>query len=468
LSLFINGEWIETEERITVYNKYSGEELGKVSAASQDHIRQAVSASKQAMKERPLSVEDRYQILSRTSRLLLEHRDEMALIMAKEAGKPITEATTEITRAARTFLISAEESKRISGEMVPLASAEPVGKLAFTLRKPIGVVCAISPFNYPINLVAHKVGPAVAAGNAFVLKPASTTPFTAIRLLQLMQEAGLPDGFGHLVTGGGSTVGEWLLQEEGFSFYTFTGSPRVGKHLKESIGLRPCTLELGSNSATVVHKDADIEYAAERCARTAFNNAGQVCISVQRIMVHQEVRERFLAKLVAVTRSLPVGDPLDPTTVVGPMISEADAIRAEQWIKEAVDEGAQLLCGGTREGTMVQPAILVDVPLHSKLCVEEAFAPVVAVNFYSTLDEAIALVNRSKYGLQGGLFTRSLEVMLKCANEIHVGGLMVNETSAFRSDEMPYGGVKESGIGREGPKYTIQEMTEMKLVVIHQ
>jgi acyl-CoA reductase-like NAD-dependent aldehyde dehydrogenase len=467
LSLLINGKWIETDERISVFNKYNGEEIGQVSAASKEHIRLAVQSARQAMKQRPLSMEDRYTILSRTSELLLQHRDKMAELIAREAGKPLAEAKTEVTRAARTFLISAEEAKRISGEMVPLASGEPVAKLAFTLRKPIGVVCAISPFNYPINLVAHKVGPAIAAGNAFVLKPATTTPFTAIRLLQLMQEAGLPDGYGHLVTGGGSTVGEWLLQEEGFSFYTFTGSPRVGKHLKEMIGLRPCTLELGSNSATVVHNDADIEYAAERCARTAFNNAGQVCISVQRIMVHKDVQERFLAKMVEVTKSLLVGDPMNPLTEVGPMISEADAVRAEEWIQEAVEAGAQLLCGGTRIGTMVQPAVLANVPLDAKLCVEEAFAPVVAVNSYSSLDEAIAMVNNSKYGLQGGLFTRSLEVMIKCAHEIHVGGLMVNETSAFRSDEMPYGGVKESGIGREGPRYTIQEMTEMKLVVVH-
>lgn len=467
MSLLIDGKWIETDERITVFNKYNGEVIGQVSAASKEHIRQAVLSAQQAMNNRPLSMEARYQILSRTAELLLQHRDEIGGLIAKEAGKPFNEAKTEVTRAARTFLISAEEAKRISGEMVPLASDESVAKLAFTLRKPIGVVCAISPFNYPINLVAHKVGPAIAAGNAFVLKPASTTPFTAIRLLQLMQEAGLPDGYGHLVTGGGATVGEWLLQEEGFSFYTFTGSPRVGKHLKGAIGLRPCTLELGSNSATVVHSDADIEYAAERCARTAFNNAGQVCISVQRIMVHKDVKERFLAKMVEVTKSLVVGDPMNPETQVGPMISEADAVRTDEWIREAVDAGARLLCGGTRKGTLVQPAVLADVPFHAKLCVEEAFAPVVVVNSYSSLDEAIAMVNNSKYGLQGGLFTRSLDVMIKCAHEIHVGGLMVNETSAFRSDEMPYGGVKESGIGREGPRYTIQEMTEMKLVVVH-
>ncbi|TBL79070.1 aldehyde dehydrogenase family protein [Paenibacillus thalictri] len=468
MSLLIDGTWIETEEQIKVYNKFNGEEIGQVSVASREQIRQAVASSQRAMKEQPLSSEERYRILSRTSELIMKNQDELALTIATEAGKPVNEAKIEVGRAARTFQISAEEAKRIAGEMVPLSSADPVAKLAFTLRKPIGVVCAISPFNFPINLVAHKVAPAVAAGNAFVLKPATTTPLIAIRLLKLMQEAGLPEGYGHLVIGSGSTVGEWLLEEQGFSFYSFTGSPRVGKHLKEAIGLRPCALELGSNSATVVHHDADIEYAAERCGRTAFNNAGQVCISVQRIMVHEDVKVRFLTKLVEVTKSLRVGDPSDPATEVGPMISTADAERTMDWIQEAVDHGAKLLCGGTRDGVMIQPAVLADVPTHLKLCVEEAFAPIVVVNTYRTLDEAIAMVNNSKYGLQGGLFTKSLEVMIRCANEIHVGGLMVNQTSAFRSDEMPYGGVKESGIGKEGPRYAIQEMTEVKLIVIHQ
>lgn len=467
VSLYIAGEWIETNDRISVYNKYTGEEIGHVSQATEEHIHRAVRTAKQAMKLEPLSEERRYQILSSTSVALSKQQDEIAALIAKEAGKPFKEAKGEVARAARTFLIAAEESKRIVGEMIPIASAVSNAKLAFTLRAPIGVVCAISPFNFPINLVAHKIAPAIAAGNAFVLKPATVTPLTSIRLLQIMIESGLPRGYGNLVIGSGSTVGEWLLKESGFSFYTFTGSPSVGQHLKKSIGLRPCTLELGSNSATIVHSDADLSYAAERCARTAFNNAGQVCISVQRIFVHEDVKSEFIKNLVQSTKGLTVGDPTDSETDVGPMISEAEAVRAQNWIEEAVQHGGTVVCGGTRIGSVVHPTVLVDVPLDTNICVEEAFAPVVVVTSYREIEEAIELVNSSRYGLQAGLFTNAMDIIVKCAREIEVGGLMVNETSSYRSDEMPYGGVKESGIGREGPRFAIAEMTEMRLVVIH-
>lgn len=467
MSIWVAGEWIETNDKLPVINKFTGEVLDYVSVATRDHIHAAVVSAQAAMKEHPLSTEERYRILAETSKLLLERQDDIALVMAKEAGKPFKESKTEVNRAARTFLIAAEEAKRIHGEMVPLSSDQPVGKLAFTMRVPIGVICAISPFNFPVNLVAHKIAPAIAAGNAFVLKPASYTPLSSITLVKLMEEAGLPKGYGHLVIGGGSTVGQWLLEEPDFAYYTFTGSPAVGKHLKTAVGLRRSTLELGSNSATIVHGDADLAYAAERCARTAFNNAGQICISVQRIFVQEDVAESFLMKLVAVTESLKVGDPTDPLTDVGPMISEGEAARAVEWIAEAIENGAKLFTGGVRTGNVITPAVLSNVSLTCRICREEAFAPLVMVNTYKSIDEAIELVNASKYGLQAGLFTSSLEVMMKAAREIEVGGLMVNETSAFRSDEMPYGGVKESGIGREGPRYVIEEMTEMKLVVIH-
>jgi acyl-CoA reductase-like NAD-dependent aldehyde dehydrogenase len=400
MSLFIDGEWMETPEKTPVLNKYTGEVIGHVSVATRDHIRQAVESGKKAMKERPLSTEERYRILATTSRIILERQDEIGLLIAKEGGKPFKEAKIEAGRAARTFLIAAEEAKRIHGDIVPLASDQPTSKLAFTLRVPIGVVCAISPFNFPINLVAHKVAPAIAAGNAFVLKPSSYTPLTSIMLLKIMEEAGMPKGYGHLVIGSGSTVGEWLLEEPGFAYYTFTGSPAVGKHLKTKVGLRKSTLELGSNSATIVHSDANIEFAAERCARTAFSNAGQICISVQRIFVQEDVYDRFLDKLVAVTKSLKVGDPTDPATDIGPLISEGEARRAEEWIQEAVQRGAKLLTGGERTGAVITPTILVDVPADCKVCCEEAFAPLVVVNKYTTIDEAISMVNDSKYGLQ--------------------------------------------------------------------
>ncbi len=467
MSLWINGEWLDTDEKIAVTNKFSGEVLTEVSVATQAHIHDAVQSAQKAMRDNPLSSEARYNILAAASQRLTERQDELALQMSKEAGKPFKEARMEVGRAARTFLIAAEEAKRIHGEIVPLASDQPVGKFAYTIRVPIGVVCAISPFNFPINLVAHKIAPALAAGNAFVLKPASYTPLSAISLMKILEESGLPQGYGHLLIGGGSTVGEWLLEEEGVAFYSFTGSPSVGKRIRSRVGLRPVTLELGSNSATIVHNDADLAYAAERCARTAFNNAGQICISVQRIYVQEQMADAFLEKLIAATKSLKVGDPTDPGTDVGPMISEKEAIRAEEWVAEAVENGARLLHGGQRNGAIFEPTILTDVTFGCRVCSEEAFAPVVMVNTYDTIEEAIAMVNHTRYGLQGGLFTNSLDVMMKCAREIEVGGLMVNETSSFRSDEMPYGGVKESGVGREGPRYAIAEMTEVKLIVVH-
>jgi acyl-CoA reductase-like NAD-dependent aldehyde dehydrogenase len=467
LSLWIAGEWIDTEEQQPVKNKYNGKVIGHVSVATREHISTAVQSGRKAMKENPIGPERRSEILLKTAALIHKNHGELAQLIAQEGGKPLKEALVEVSRAVRTFTVSAEEAKRVHGEMVPIATADVPGKLAFTVRVPVGVVCAISPFNFPINLVAHKIAPAFAAGNAFVLKPASYTPLTAIRLCQLMEEAGLPKGYGHLVIGGGSTVGEWLLEEQGFAFYTFTGSPMVGKHLKERIGLRRCTLELGSNSATLIHSDADIQYAAQRCAKTAFGNAGQICISVQRVFVQESKFDEFLEAFVAATKSLKVGDPSDAATDVGPMIQLKEAERAESWIQEAIQSGAVLRLGGTRNGAMIDPTILTDVAENQNVCCQEAFAPLVIVNRYDSLDDGIAQVNRSKYGLQGGLFTSSLEVMMRCAREIEVGGLMVNETSAYRSDEMPYGGVKESGIGREGPKYTIEEMTESKLIVIH-
>ncbi|QSO47299.1 aldehyde dehydrogenase family protein [Alicyclobacillus mengziensis] len=467
MSLWIDGEWIDTEEKVPVLNKYTGEIIAHVSQATREHVRKAVEGAQRAMQEHPLSVQERYRILSYISNQLELQADRLAMTIAKEAGKPFSESRTEVLRAVQTFRISAEEAKRISGEMVPLSSPHAQGKLAFTLRVPIGVVCAISPFNFPLNLVAHKVAPAIAAGNAFVLKPATYTPLTAISLMKLFEEAGLPKGYGNLVIGSGRTVGQYLLEEPGFAYYTFTGSPPVGKHLREAVGLRKTTLELGSNSAIVVHQDADLDLAADRCAKTAFNNAGQVCISVQRIYVQEEVYDAFLGKFKPAVEALKVGDPSDPSTQVGPMISETEAMRAEAWIQEAVEAGATLITGGTRDGAVVSPTVLTNTAPTCRVCSEEAFAPLVVVNRYQTLDEAIMHVNDSRFGLQAGIFTSSIDVMLKFSKRVQVGGVNINDTSAFRADEMPYGGVKESGVGREGPRYAIEEMTESRLVVIH-
>ncbi len=388
--------------------------------------------------------------------------------MAYEAGKPLRDALAEVERAADTFTWAGEEAKRIHGEMVPLeATPGSENRLAFTIRVPVGVVCAITPFNFPINLVAHKVAPALAAGNAVVLKPASYTPIVAAKLCAIMADAGLPPGWLNLVVGPGDSVGNALLTDARIGFYTFTGSVPVGEALKRTIGLRRCTLELGSNSAVIVHEDADIANAATQCALKGFSYAGQVCLSVQRILVHRAVAEEFTTKLVSVTQGLRVGDPKDTTMDIGPMISEGEARRAESWIREAVAEGASLLTGGLRDGQFLAPAVLANVQPQMRVVCQETFAPIVTVQTYETLDEALGMANDSEFGLQAGIFTGSLAVAMAAARGLRVGGVMINDTSFYRAGQMPYGGVKRSGMGREGPRYAVEEMTELRLVVLN-
>ena len=331
----------------------------------------------------------------------------------------------------------------------------------------MGPVCAISPFNFPLNLVAHKVGPAIAAGNTVVLKPASVTPLTAINLGKIMMEAGLPPGYLNIIFGPGGTVGEWLLSDPRFTLYTFTGSPSVGRRLREAIGMRRAILELGSNSATIIHSDADIEKASHACVRAAYAYAGQVCISLQRILLHRDIKGKFLDIFIPAVERLKLGDPLDEDTDVGPMITEEAAIKAEEWIREAVSNGAKLLTGGDRKGNMVKPAVLTNVDSGMKVVCQEVFAPLVTIQEYNTIEEAIDMVNDSEYGLQAGIFTSDINIAFKAAKELKVGGVIVNDTSMYRVDAMPYGGVKNSGAGREGPKYAIEEMTDLKIVVFN-
>jgi len=466
--ILIDGQWISTEERLEVRDKYSGKPIATVSTASASLTERAVAAAQTAFRTNQMPPYRRYEILKRTSELLIEHKQEMGQLIAQEVGKTLKEAIVEVERTAQTLEISAEEAKRIHGEGIPVESSPGAeNRLAFTIRTPVGVVCAITPFNVPLNLVAHKVGPALAAGNAVVLKPASVTPLIALRLAKLFEQAGLPAGYLNVVIGSGSTVGEWLARDERIQLYTFTGSPAVGKQLKQSIGLRKVLLELGSNSAVIVHRDADVEQAASLTVGKSFGNAGQVCISVQRIYVHADVKEAFLRAFVKHTQALQLGDPFDPQTDIGPMISEREAMRAEQWVHEALEAGAKLECGGKREGALFQPTILSQVKEEMKVSCDEVFAPIVGISEYTDLDECIDRLNQSRYGLQAGIFTSSLSTALHAARTIHVGGLIVNDASQFRADLMPYGGVKESGWGKEGPKYAIEEMTEERIVVIN-
>ncbi|MBP2638407.1 MAG: gapN 1 [Firmicutes bacterium] len=464
--LFIDGVWSVTEEKISVINKATGTEVARISAAGEVEVKKAVDAAEKAFKTVKLEPYKRYEILMKASQLLKQKQTQMAEFLSLEVGKPLKEAMAEVARAEQTLILSAEEAKRMTGEMVPLAGAPGCeNRWAFTMRMPVGIVCAITPFNFPLNLACHKIGPALAAGNTVIYKPATVTPLSAVLLCEIFAEAGLPAGFLNLLTGSGSKLGKLLTEEERIGFYSFTGSPAVGKNLLKNAGFRRVALELGSNSANIVHHDADIAATAGLCAKYAFANAGQVCISCQRVYVHRSVYKEFCDKAVAYAQKVVMGDPLDAATDIGPMISEEEAARTEQWVNAAVAAGAQVLTGGKRRGAWFEPTIVTDVSPDMSIVCQEAFAPVFSIVPYDTIEEAIAMVNNSVYGLQAGVFTSSLETARLCAMKIETGGVIINDGATFRTDNMPYGGIKESGIGREGPQYAVKEMTEEKLIV---
>ncbi|MBS4208884.1 aldehyde dehydrogenase family protein [Bacillus sp. FJAT-50079] len=463
--LFINGKWVETDETYKIYNKYTGQLYSEVSIADKELVDQAIEAAVYAHKNTVFAPEQRYNILMRTAELLLQDADAFAESIAKEGGKPITDARVEVKRSAATFQIAADESKKLVGEIIPNYNAQ--GRFLYTVKKPVGVVAAITPFNFPLNLVVHKVAPALAAGNPVIIKPASDTATIAIKLCELLEKAGVPKGFVQVVAGGGATVGEQLLHDERIAHYTFTGSPAVGKHIQKTIGLRKATLELGSNSATIVHNDADIEKAAAKLAKMSFAHAGQICISVQRIFVQASILETFMEKFLHKVSLLKVGNPLDPETNVGPMINEKEAVRIEQWVKEAKEAGANIITGGKREGSIFYPTVITQAQKGMKVVDEEVFAPVVTVTPYESIEEAIELVNDSKYGLQAGIYTSDLNLSYKIPYLLDVGGVVINDTCCYRTDQMPYGGVKDSGNGKEGPAYAIQELVETVTVVVN-
>ncbi|MGM0753202.1 MAG: aldehyde dehydrogenase family protein [Bacillota bacterium] len=465
--LFIDGQWKETVNLDEVIDKCTGSVIGTVSVSTKEDVDHAVESAKKALRK-SFHPYERYTVLKKAAEGLMARQEELAVILAEEVGKPINEARGEVARAAQTLEISAEEAKRIHGEGIPVEAAPgSENRQAYTKRVPVGVIAAITPFNVPLNLACHKIGPALAAGNSVILKPAEVTPITALVLAEVFEAAQLPPGRLHVLTGEGPAIGGWLLDNQDVNMFTFTGSPRVGQLIRGKAGLRKVALELGNNSATIIHRDADISEAATVTAQKSFNNAGQVCISVQRVYVHEEVYEEFLAKMKEVTNSLVVGNPKDESVNIGPMIAEKEAIRVEQWVNEAVSSGAVIETGGKREGVFYQPTILTNVHDDMKVCRQEVFGPVVAVTTYQTEEEVIARVNDSEYGLQAGLFTNNLAFAMKAADEIEVGGLMINDTSGYRVDQMPYGGVKKSGSGKEGPKYAIQEMTEERIVVFN-
>lgn len=466
--LLIDGEWIGSGTPLEVKNKYDGSLVGVVSTATKDDLNRAIEAAERTedvMADMPAY--KRAEILQRTAVLIRERAEDIAKTVAAEAGKALKFARAEVDRAATVFTIAAEEAKRLHGETIPL-DAVPAGEgyFGFWMRRPVGVIAAISPFNFPINLVAHKVAPAIAAGNTLVLKPASTTPIAAVKLCQILQEAGMPAGTINLVVGGGGTVGEWLITDERIDKITFTGSPEIGRHILAVAGIKKVTLELGNNSPVVVAPDADLDFVAKRCALGAFYNSGQVCISVQRIYSQKQVFEPFSEKFVKATEAMVVGNPLDERVDVGPMIDSKEVDRIESWVKEAQGLGASVLTGGKREGTVYYPTVLSNVDADMKVVAEETFGPVASVISSDDFETALAQANASKFGLQVGVFTKDIDRMLKAVKRLNFGGVIVNDAPNFRADHMPYGGNRQSGLGREGVKFAMEDMTNIQLVAI--
>jgi acyl-CoA reductase-like NAD-dependent aldehyde dehydrogenase len=464
--LLIDGEWIETGGWIEVRSPYSGEVVGRVPKAGADETQQAIDAAERAMAD-PLPAHKRAEVLSRVAGYLGRRHEEVARTISEEAGKPIKAARVEAARAMSTYTFSAVEARKLAGEMVPMdASQAGEGKLAFTVRRPVGVVGAISPFNFPLNLVAHKIAPALAAGCAVVLKPATQTPLSALLLAELESEAGLPPGWLNVVVGPSSEIGDVIVSDERVKLISFTGSVPVGWGIRERAPKKRVTLELGNSTPVIVEADTDLETAAAKLAANAFSFAGQSCISVQRIYVAREAYDGFLERFLPKVEALRVGDPADDETDVGPVIDAESHERILAWIAEAREAGARVLTGGAAEGELIRPTVLADTAADLKVSCDEVFGPVCTVNAYDSLDEAIALANGTPFGLQAGIFTARLDTALRAAEGLEFGGVTVNEAPTFRADQMPYGGVKDSGNTREGPPYAIRELTEERLVVI--
>lgn len=468
--MLIGGEWRrgESGHEMPVLEKFSGTLFAEVQEATDWEVDEAVSAAQAAFEDGPLSPHQRFQILETASRRIKADSKALSELLVREVGKTIREARAEVAAASAAILNAAEEAKRIDGETIPVdANPGSERRFAVVLHTPSGPVCAITPFNAPLNQAAHKVASAIAAGNPVVLKPSEQTPVTAYRLAQILTEAGLPPGQLGLIYGRGSTVGERLLRDPRFARYTFTGSSRTGRHILSTVGIRPVALELGSNAPTIVFADADLNLAAVASMSSAFAIAGQVCTSVQRLYVHEDVLEKLTELFVTAVKRLKVGDPMDEGTDVGPMLTDTASEKAEQVLSDAVANGAKVLSGGHREGRLFQPTVLANAKRPMAVVCQEIFAPIVSIIPFSDTDEVIRESNDSEFGLQAGLFTRDIKTAFYVARRLRYGGVMVNDASRYRVPNQPYGGVKDSGIGREGPKYAIRELTDYKTVVFN-
>ncbi|WP_019413157.1 aldehyde dehydrogenase family protein [Paenisporosarcina sp. TG20] len=466
--LWINGEWREASALYELKAPYDGKLIAKVAKGSAEDVEVAILGAAQAFKSfKKWTAYDRAEMLYKVVSIMRERKEELAKILAQEAGKPLKSSRVEIDRTIATYQFAAEEAKQYRGETVPMDAA-PGGanRIGWTKKEAIGVVAAITPFNFPFNLVAHKLGPAFAVGNTVVLKPATQTPLSALAMADIFKEAGLPDGVLQIVTGSGSELSESLITHPEVKKVTFTGSVPVGLKIKEKIGLRKITLELGSNSALIIEPSVPIEKIVKRCVEGAFSFSGQVCISLQRIYVNRKVYDEFAKAFVEETKNLIIGDPLDENTDVSSMIHPDEVERIVGWIEEAKTQGAEVATGGESTERQVLPTVLINVKENMKVVCEEVFAPVVSLIPYDTLDEAIDLVNESQFGLNAGIYTNVLTDAMHAANEIEAGTVIINDIPTFRVDNMPYGGVKMSGYGREGVKYAVEEMTELKFITM--
>ena len=465
--LLIRGKWVDGESTQTLTEKFQGRVYGQMAVASATQVDEAVTGALAGVQASSLSPYERFQILAQAARLTEGRMAVLSGLMRDEAGFTKPDADNEVRRCVQTLELSADEAKRLNGELVPMeAAAGMKNRLGFTVRVPRGVICAITPFNSPLNTVAHKVAPALAGGNAVVLKPSNLTPLTAVELCKILLKAGLPPALLALVNGAGTQIGRQLLQDQRIAYYAFTGSTQVGREIQQAAGLRGTQLELGSIASTIVCHDADIDMAVPKIVNAGFRKAGQVCTSVQRLFVDRRIAAKFIPKFVAAAKAAKAGDPADPATIIGPMISAHHAQRATAWVQEAVAAGATVLTGGVCEGNVRSATVLTGVPDTMRVYSEEIFAPVLSILEFDTIDEAVRRANDSPYGLAAGLFTSDLSTALKTARRLHFGGVHVNEASSARVDVMPFGGVKDSGFGREGPSYAIREMTEERLITV--
>ena len=469
MKFYLAGHWQDRDEVIEVTNPYRGDVIDTVPKATSEDVSAAVaSVVEGARVMAAMPAYERFQMLRKAADLMRDREEELGRLISLEEGKPLAEGRGEVGRSAQTLELSGEEAKRLGGEVIPLDGGEGVrNKLGFTLRTPCGVVAAITPFNFPLNLVCHKVGPALAAGNAVVLKPASDTPLVALKLVEILLEAGMPSLALSCITGSGATVGDQLCQDPRVRKISFTGSKEVGEHICKIAGIKRVTMELGSNSPLIVMPDADMEKVRQATLACGYANAGQVCISAQRLVVLDEVHDQLVESLASSVSQLATGDQFDEGTKVGPMVRERDAQRVSQWLDEAVAKGAQVVCGGERDGAVVRPALITGATREMQVVHDEIFGPAVAVMRAADINAAIEIANDTDYGLSAGVFTQDIDAAMQFARRVESGNVHINWGPMWRTDLMPYGGLKASGIGKEGPRYAIEEMTEMKTVVIH-